>query len=57
MATPHVSGANALFAAAYKQANGALPTAGLVKSRLMQTGTSDPSNGYQVTPETSHVFT
>jgi hypothetical protein len=37
-ATPHVSGAAALYAAAYKQAQGSWPTAAQTKAALMDTG-------------------
>ena len=40
MATPHVTGAVALYAAAYKRATGVNPTAEAIKAAVMNTGTA-----------------
>lgn len=40
MATPHVTGAVALYAAAYKRNTGANPTAAAIKAAVMNTGTA-----------------
>jgi subtilisin family serine protease len=43
MATPHVTGAVALYAAAHKRATGVMPTAAAIKAAVMATGTTDPA--------------